>query len=235
MKGKIVHFISRKAMNVIAGDATVDQLYNLSLVKYPADLYDLTKEDLLKLEGWKERSSTARELAEHFRSIDDLMAASREDLLAVADVGDVIADSILAFFADPVNRNQVERLKAAGLQFEMKETDGPVSDKLKGMNIVITGTFSISRDDMKNLITANGGKNSSSVSSKTTYLLAGEKPGPEKVKKANDLGLKIIGEDEFMSMIGGNKSMENNLFENNLIEDKIKEGQAGLFPDNPDE
>lgn len=265
MKGKIVHFISRKAMNVIAGDATVDQLYNLSLVKYPADLYDLTKEDLLKLEGWKERSaqrllnsleaskkvtfdhvlfalgiryvgeSTARELAEHFRSIDDLMAASREDLLAVADVGDVIADSILAFFADPVNRNQVERLKAAGLQFEMKETDGPVSDKLKGMNIVITGTFSISRDDMKNLITANGGKNSSSVSSKTTYLLAGEKPGPEKVKKANDLGIKIIGEDEFMSMIGGNKSMENNLFENNLIEDKIKEGQAGLFPDNPDE
>ena len=163
------------------------------------------------------------------------MAASREDLLAVADVGDVIADSILAFFADPVNRNQVERLKAAGLQFEMKETDGPVSDKLKGMNIVITGTFSISRDDMKNLITANGGKNCSSVSSKTTYLLAGEKPGPEKVKKANDLGIKIIGEDEFMSMIGGNKSMENNLFENNLIEDKIKEGQAGLFPDNPDE
>lgn len=252
LKGKIVHFISRKAMNVIAGDATADQLYSLSLAKYPADLYDLSKEDLLKLDGWKERSaqrflssleaskkvtfdhvlfalgiryvgeSTARELAEHFRSIDALMEASREDLLAVPDVGEVIADSILAFFADPVNREQVARLKASGLQFEMKETGGPVSELLKGMNIVISGTFSISRDEMKKLITANGGKNSSSISSRTTCLLAGEKPGPEKIKKADELGVRIIGEDEFMTMVGQSRSLS-------------RQGEAGLFPPDPEE
>ena len=231
IKGKLVHFISRKAMNVIAGDATIEQLYDLGLVSSPADFYDLTKEDLLRLDGWKDRSaerflkslaasrkvtfdhvlfalgiryvgeSTARELAVHFKDIDALMAAGKEELLQAEDIGDVIADSILDFFSSPANRELTERLRRAGLQFSMRTEEKPSSDRLKGMSIVISGVFSISRDEIKRLITGNGGKNSSSVSGKTAFLLAGEKPGPEKMQKAADLGIKIIHEKEFMDMI----------------------------------
>ena len=231
IKGKILHFISRKAMNVLAGDATVDQLYDLGLAKSPADLYDLKKEDLLRLEGWKDRSaerflrslaasrevtfdhvlfalgiryvgeSTARELAMHFKNIDALMTASRDALMQVEDIGDVIADSILDFFSSAANLSQVERLRKAGLQFSMQAEEKSASDILNGKSIVISGVFSISRDEIKKLITANGGKNSSSISGKTAFLLAGEKPGPEKMQKAADLGIRIVGENEFMEMI----------------------------------
>lgn len=238
IKGKLVHFIGRKAMNVIAGDATIDQLYSLSLVKTPADFYSLTKEDLLKLEGWKDRSaqrflksldesrkvtfdhvlfalgiryvgeSTAKELAAHFRNIDAIAAASREDLLQVEDVGEVIADSVAEYFSSPAHLEMISRLKAAGLQFEMGEASAPASEKLKGMTIVISGNFSIPRDQMKQLISANGGKNSTSVSSRTTFLLAGEKPGPEKIRKAEASGVPVRSEAEFMEMISGPSSKE---------------------------
>ena len=231
IKGKLVHFISRKAMNVIAGDATIDQLYSLGLVKTPADLYSLGKEDLLRLEGWKERSaerflnslgesrkvpfdhvlyalgiryvgeSTAKSLAVYFKNIDALASASREELLQVEDIGEVIADSVVAYFKDPKHMEMIGKLREAGLQFEMQAQEGPVSDILKGKTIVISGNFSISRDRMKKLIASHGGKNSTSISGKTSFLLAGEKPGPEKMKKAQSEGIPVISEEEFMRMV----------------------------------
>jgi DNA ligase (NAD+) len=233
IKGKLVHFLSRKAMNVIAGDATIDQLYKKGLVWNPADFYELEKEHLLGLDGWKERSAerflksleeskktpfekvlfalgirhvgetTAKSMARHFKSIDAMAAATREELLAVDDIGEVIANSVLAFFADGVNSDTIERLKTAGLQFQMEKEAEQLSDTLKGKTIVISGNFSISRDEMKALIAAHGGKNSGSVSGKTAFLLAGEKAGPEKLKKAESLGVRIITEKEFMEEVLG--------------------------------
>ena len=232
IKGKLVHFLSRKAMNILAGDATVDQLYNKGYVWNVADFYELEKEHLLTLDGWKDRSAerflksikeslktpfekvlyaigirhvgetTAKTLAAHFRSIDNLALATREDLLLADDIGEVIADSILSYFADETNRDTIDRLKAAGLRFESEGAAEQQSEILKGMTIVISGNFSISRDDMKALITANGGKSSGSISGKTTYLLAGEKAGPEKLKKAESLGVKVISEEDFRAILG---------------------------------
>lgn len=231
IKGRLVHFLSRKAMNVIAGDATIEQLFNLALVWNVADFYELTKEHLLKLEGWKERSAdrflksleeskkvpfervlyalgiryvgeaTAKSVARHYGNIDAIMTASVEELLNVDDVGQVIAESIYEFFADEANKEIVARLKAVGLQFETAEAPKQVSASLEGKTIVISGNFSISRDEMKALIASHGGKNSGSISGKTSFLLAGEKPGPEKIKKAESLGISIISEEEFNAML----------------------------------
>ncbi len=231
IKGKLLHFIGRKAMNVIAGDATIDQLYSLNLVKDPADLYSLTKDDLLRLEGWKERSaqrflesleaskkapfdhvlfalgiryvgeSTARELAASFKDIDSIAAATREELLQVEDIGEVIADSITEYFKDERHLEMISRLKAAGLRFEAEQEAGPVSGILKGKTVVISGNFSISREEMKQLIKSHGGKNSGSLSGRTSFLLAGEKPGPEKMKKAGASGIPVISEGQFMEML----------------------------------
>ncbi len=229
-KGRLVHFLGRKAMNVIAGDATVEQLYNLGLVRTPADFYDLRRTDLLQLDGWQSRSAqrfldslkqsrnvgfdrvlfaigiryvgetTAKEIAEHFGDIDAVMNADEEQLLAVPDVGDVIAKSVYGYFRDEAHRREIERLRAAGLRFSMEEKKAS-SDVLAGKTIVISGNFSISRDEMKGLIEANGGKNSGSISGRTSFLLAGSKAGPEKLKKAEELGIKVISEEEFMKMI----------------------------------
>ncbi len=230
IKGKLEHFLGRKAMNVLAGEATVEQMFNLGLVKNPADFYSLTKWQLLSLDGWKDRSAerfleslaaskevpfervlfalgirhvgetTAKELARHFGNIDSIAEASVEKLLEVKDIGEVIAKSVVQWFQKPDHVELVERLKAAGLRFSTEET-GTSSEALAGLTIVISGNFSVSRDEMKRLIEANGGKNSSSVSGKTSFLLAGSKPGPEKIRKAGELGVRIIGEEEFMGMI----------------------------------
>lgn len=230
IKGKLVHFLSRKAMNVLAGEATIDQLYKLGLVHMPADFYSLTKGQLLMLDGWKERSAqrfldslkasrqvtfdhvlfalgirfvgemTAKELAIHFGNIDALAVASKEMLLEVQDIGETIAGSVYEYFRDSRHLRHIERLKAAGLQFSM-EAKKTSSNALEGKTIVISGNFSVSRDDMKRLIEDNGGKNSSAVSGKTSYLLAGSKPGPEKMKKAAELGIKVISEEELMDML----------------------------------
>lgn len=238
IQAKLIHFLSRKAMNVIAGDATVEQLYNKALVWNIADFYELTKDHLLTLEGWKEKSAerflsslqesrkvpfervlyalgiryvgetTAKSVAKHFGNIDAIAAASMDDLLNVDDVGQVIAESISAYFADEVNKEIIARLKAAGLKFEIDAPAQKLSESLEGKTIVISGNFSISRDEMKALIAAHGGKNSGSISGKTAYLLAGEKPGPEKIKKAESLGIGIIDENEFRRLIGEDGQQE---------------------------
>ena len=232
IQAKLVHFLSRKAMNIIAGDATVEQLYNRALVWNIADFYELTKEHLLTLDGWKERSAerflksieesktvpfervlyalgiryvgetTAKSIARHFVNIDKIANATLETLLEVDDVGDVIAESIVEYFQDETNIEIINRLKTAGLRFEAEEAKKAISETLKGKTIVISGNFSISRDEMKALIAAHGGKNSGSISGKTAYLLAGEKPGPEKIKKAEALGVEIIDETYFRNLIG---------------------------------
>ena len=231
IQAKLVHFLSRKAMNVIAGDATVEQLYNKALVWNIADFYELTKEHLLTLDGWKEKSAerflnslqesvkvpfervlfalgiryvgetTAKSVAKHFGNIDAIAAASIEDLLKVEDVGQVIAESIYAYFKEEVNLEIIARLKVAGLKFEMDAPAQKLSAALEGKTIVISGNFSISRDEMKALIVAHGGKNSGSISGKTFCLLSGEKSGPEKLKKAESLGIKIMTEQEFRELI----------------------------------
>lgn len=239
IKGRLLHFLSRKAMNVIAGDATVDQLYNLGLVRTPADFYDLKKSDLLHLEGWKERSaqrfldslknslkvsfdhvlfalgiryvgeSTAKEIAQHFGNIDNIEKADVAQLLEVQDVGEVIAESVYNFFQDERHRLEIQRLKADGLKMSMEAPAQNLSAALTGKTIVISGNFSISRDEMKELIALHGGKNSSSLSGKTSYLLAGSKPGPEKMKKAEQLGIPVINEEEFRSMLPDGALPEN--------------------------
>ena len=231
IKGRLVHFLSRKAMNVIAGDATIEQLYNKALVWNIADFYELTQEHLLTLDGWKEKSAErflasledskkvsfdrvlyalgiryvgetkAKVVATHFANIDAVAKASLQDLMNVDEVGDVVAESIYEYFQNADNLETISRLKAAGLKFEMDSLPEKLSETLAGKTIVISGNFSISRDSMKALITAHGGKNSGSISGKTSYLLAGEKPGPEKIKKAETLGIQIIDEETFNSII----------------------------------
>ena len=233
IKGTLVNFLSRKAMNVFAGDANIEQLYNKGYVRTVADLYDLDENQLLHLDGWKHRMAqrfleslresvattpfdrvlyglgirfvgeqTAKTLARHFRTMDALSAASREELLEVEDVGEVIADSILEWFSDPVHQETVSRLRQAGLKMEIEEGQAQAGTALAGMSVVVSGTFSISRDEMKTLIERSGGKISSSVSAKTGILLAGEKPGPEKIKKAQELGVRILSEEELRQLAG---------------------------------
>jgi len=236
IKGLLVHFLGRKAMNVIAGDATIEQMYNRGLVRRTADFYRLTADQLVSLDGWKERAAsrfldslqesrkvpfervlfalgirhvgetTAKEVARHFGNIDAVAAASLEELAAVPDVGGVIAQSIHDWFRDPRNQENLEALKAAGLRFSTEAPAETVSGVLSGKSIVVSGNFSRSRDEMKALVERHGGKNTSSVSAKTSYLLAGEKPGPEKMKKAADLGIPVLSEPEFLEMIGETSS-----------------------------
>ena len=232
VKGRIEHFVTRKAMNILCGEATVDQLFAEGLVQAPSGLYGLEAARLVRLEGWKERAAerfldsvrasravpfervlyavgirfvgetTARELARHFGDMDTLAAAGREELLAVPEVGEVIADSVLAFFADPDNRREIEALRAAGLRFSLAENaQAPASEALSGKVIVISGNFSISREAMKELIERHGGRNSASLSGKTDYLLAGAKPGPEKLRKAAQLGVPVIDEAALRALL----------------------------------
>jgi DNA ligase (NAD+) len=146
--------------------------------------------------------TTAKSIARYFGNIDKIANATLETLLEVDDVGDVIAESIVEYFQDETNIEIINRLKTAGLRFEAEEAKKAISETLKGKTIVISGNFSISRDEMKALIAAHGGKNSGSISGKTAYLLAGEKPGPEKIKKAESLGVEIIDETYFRNLIG---------------------------------
>ena len=230
IKGELLHFSGRKAMDILAGEATIDQMYNLGLVRTPADFYDLSIHQLSGLEGWREKSAlrfrssldksrevpfervlfalgiryvgetTAKTVARYFGDIDTLAAATEEQLKEVPDVGDVCARSIYDYFRDERHLIEIQRLKAHGLRFGA-EAAGASSDALAGKTIVISGTFSISRDEMKALIEAHGGKNSGSISGKTSFLLAGEKPGPEKIRKCEELSVPVIDEAAFFAMI----------------------------------
>lgn len=192
----------------------------------------MTREHLLTLDGWKEKSAerflkslkesrnvpfervvyalgirhvgetTAKSLARYFKNIDALSQADTETLLGVDDIGDIIAESVYSYFRNPDNLEVIARLRNAGLRFELGEQKENLSASLQGTTIVISGNFSISRESMKELIALHGGKNSGSISGKTSFLLAGEKAGPEKLKKAESLGVKVISEAEFMEMIG---------------------------------
>lgn len=250
IKGRLLHFLSRKAMNIICGEATVDLLYERGYVRRPSDFYSLRMEQLMTLDGWKERASrrfldsiraskkvsfervlyalgiryvgesTAALLAESFGSIDALAAASHEDLLKVEDIGDAIAKSLYEYLHNDLELSEIEKLKAAGLKFSM--TSYPLqaqSDALNGLSIAVSGTFSVSRDEIKALIKSNGGKAASGISSKTAFLLAGEKPGPEKVSKAKELRVRIIDESEFMKRIGRiSESDSDEEFQSNLFD-----------------
>ena len=233
IKGKIEHFVTRKAMNINMGPETVEDLYEAGLIKNAADLYELKINDLLHLERWAEKSArnlleslrqskqvpfervlyalgiryagetVAKRLAQAFHSMDKLEKASWEELIAVDEIGERIARSVMDYFADERNRELVERLKNYGLQMEISEEAlANRSERLKGLTIVISGTFSQhSREEYKSLIEKHGGKNSGSVSGKTDYILAGENMGPAKLEKAAKLGVKIIHEDEFLKLI----------------------------------
>lgn len=233
IKGRIEHFVTRKAMNINIGPETVEDLFNVGLVKNIADLYDLRITDLLTLERWAEKSArnlmnslreskavpfervlyalgiryvgetVAKRLASSFHSIDCLMEASFEQLVDVDEIGDRIAQSVVAYFSDAENRQIVERLRAQGLQMEVsEEVLANRSERLKGLTFVISGTFTQhSRDEYKAMIEQHGGKNTGSVSGKTSYILAGENMGPAKLEKAAKLGVRIIREDEFLKMI----------------------------------
>lgn len=233
IKGRIEHFVTRKAMNINIGPETVEDLFNVGLVKNIADLYDLRITDLLTLERWAEKSArnlmnslreskavpfervlyalgiryvgetVAKRLASSFHSIDRLMEASFEQLVDVDEIGDRIAQSVVAYFSDAENRQIVERLRAQGLQMEVsEEVLANRSERLKGLTFVISGTFTQhSRDEYKAMIEQHGGKNTGSVSGKTSYILAGENMGPAKLEKAAKLSVRIIREDEFLKMI----------------------------------
>lgn len=215
------------------GGETILQLYAAGLIRNIADLYDLKKDQLLSLERMADKSAqnlidgieaskqvpfervlyaigirhvgetTARKIAKKTGSLDLLMNSSKEQLLAIDEVGEIIADSIAAFFSNAENRSIVARLKRAGLKFELsEEQQRNTTDKLKGLTFVISGVFNkFSRDQLKEMIELNGGKNSGSISGKTSFLLAGDNMGPEKLKKAQSLGVKIISEDEFLAMV----------------------------------
>lgn len=230
-------------MDILAGEATVEQLYNLGYVKTPADLYDLTLPRLLTLEGWKEKSAanfkasleaskevpfdrvlfalgirfvgenTAKELARHFGSIDALASADKERLLEVPDVGDVIAGSLVDWFKDSRHISEIERLRAHGLKFALEEQKKALSSALEGKTIVVSGVFSISRDELKALIERHGGKNAGSISSKTAFLLAGDKPGPEKLKQCESLGITVLSEDSFMALLPTEEKAKQEIYE----------------------
>ena len=231
--GRIVHFISRKAMNIEGlGDETVQLLYDNGLVHDISDLYTLKRADLVRLPRLGEKSAdnilrnieaskqvpfarvlfaigirfigetTAKILARQFKNIDALIHADPEQLIEAEEVGEKIARSIIEYFADAGNMRIVERLRSYGLQFQNQVQEG-ATDRLAGLNFVISGTFvHHSRDQLKELIERHGGRNLSGVSSNVNYLLAGQNIGPAKLAKASKLGVKMINEEEFMQMLG---------------------------------
>ena len=233
IKGKIEHFISRKAMDIDGlGPETIDALYKEGLIKNYADLYDLTYSQFEGLERMADKSAknamasieaslarpfesvlfalgirhvgetVAKKLARHFTNIDNLAAASFDELVAVNEIGEKIAISIQEFFLNEENREIINRLKSVGIHFEIEDA-GDVADTLNGLTFVISGVFEkVSRNELKDLIEKNGGKNTGSISAKTSYLVAGENMGPAKLAKAEKLGVKIISEDDFLTMIG---------------------------------
>lgn len=231
IKGRIEHFISRKAMNIDSlGPETIDDYFRHKLIRNVADLYQI---DVRQINGNGSRQKSAQKIvnsisesrnvpfervvfalgirfvgdvsakviARHFRNIDALMSATPEELTEIDGIGDVIANSVTAYFANPANREIVERLRSYGLSMSVSdEQQMQSSDKLSGMNVVISGVFRHhSRDDYKRMIELHGGKNVSSISSKTSFILAGENMGPSKLQKAKTLGVSIMSEDEFLA------------------------------------
>ncbi len=230
--GKIEHFVARKAMNIEGlGAETIELFYKQGLLQDIADIYSLKQEDIARQERLGDKSAqnilagiekskqvpfarvlfalgiryvgetTAKKIVRIFPTIELLRQATKEKLITVEDVGEQVAESILAYFANEKNNTLLIRLRDAGLTFETTHTKN-LSEKLKGLSIVISGTFAQhSRDELKRIIEENGGKNVSSVSAKTSFILAGENMGPQKLEKAQKLGVQIINEEDFLKMI----------------------------------
>lgn len=234
IKGRIEHFISRRAMNIDGlGPETVDLFYQVGLIKDVSDLYLLRAEEIMGLERMGKKSAeniirsieaskhipfervlfalgirfvgetVAKKLARSFPDIESLRSADMATLINIDEIGGKIAQSIVDYFSNPSNQALIERLQAAGLQFKRsKEELNGLTDVLKGQSIVISGVFAHhSRDEYKQLIERNGGKNVGSISSKTSFILAGENMGPAKLEKAQKLGIRIVSEDDFLQMI----------------------------------
>jgi len=246
IKGRIEHFISRKAMNIDSlGEGKVEMLFDSGLVNKLSDIFQLKYDDLLGLEktfisedgslsktmSLREKSvenilsgieksksipfpkvlyalgiryvgeTTAKKLARHFKSIDKLQKASFEELIEVDEIGDKIAESVLAYFATEGTNEELDRLKSAGLIFEHGEEEQDASNVLEGKSFVVSGVFSQPRSEIKALIEKNGGRNVGSISLKTDFVLAGENMGPAKLKKAESLGIPVISEEEFVQML----------------------------------
>ncbi|MFA5713010.1 MAG: NAD-dependent DNA ligase LigA [Bacteroidales bacterium] len=231
VKGAFLHFCSRKAMNILAGEATIDQLYSLGYIRKLSDLYSLDEALLSNMEGWKKRSierflkslnsslttpfervlyalgirfvgeSTAKGLALYFGSIDSLIAASKEELLLVEDVGEKVANSIVEYMGEERNREVIEKLKEAGLNFSVAKR-AILSTILKDKTVVVSGAFSLPRDEIKALIALHSGRVGTSISKGTSLLVAGERVGPSKLAKANSLEIEVIDEREFFDLIG---------------------------------
>ena len=234
IKGRIEHFIARKAMNIDSlGPETVNEYYQRRLIHNVADLYTI---DVQQINGDGSRTKSAQRivngiqkskevpfervvfalgirfvgetsaklLARHFKNIDALMNASLEELQEVEGIGEIMAKSIITYFHNPDNLTIINRLRDYGLQMALSESQTTMmSDRLAGQSIVISGVFTHhSRDEYKLLIEQHGGKNVGSISAKTSFILAGENMGPSKLEKANKLGIRIVGEDEFLEMIG---------------------------------
>jgi len=234
IKGKIQHFVSRKAMNIEGlGVETINLLYDEGLLHDVADIYTLQVDDLSGLERLGEKSAqnilqsiekskdipfdrvifalgirfvgetVAKKLVQVLHDIEQLKTATYETLIEIDEIGERIAQSVVQYFAEDKNIMLINRLKDYGLQMAVAEEDlKPQSDTLKDKSIVISGTFQHhSRDEYKQMIIQHGGKNVSSISSKTSFVLAGEKMGPEKLKKAESLGIPILNEGEFLEML----------------------------------
>lgn len=236
VKGKLEHYIHRKAMNIDGlGAETIDLLYQKGLVRTPDQLYDLKYEDLIQLERFADKSvrnlidgisksklvpyknvlfglgirhvgaTIAEKLVDAYPSIDLLMAAREEELVAVPEIGGRIARSLKEYFENTDHLRVIEGLRKAGVQLERTEADAPkagLSNKLEGLIFVVSGVFSrYDREELKSLVVQHGGKIASGVSGKTSYLIAGENMGPSKLEKAQTLGVKIIDENTFAEMI----------------------------------
>ncbi len=264
IKGRIEHFIARRAMNIDSlGPETVDEYYRRGLVHNIADLYNIKVQDI-NGSGNRERSArkivdgiassksvpfervvfalgirfvgetSARLLARHFKTMDALQSATMQQLMEVDGVGEVIAKSVIAYFANPVNQEIVARLRAYGLQMQLTEEQvSGATDLLAGKSIVISGVFvKHSRDEYKALIEQNGGKNVGSISGKTSFILAGDNMGPSKLQKAEKLGIPLVSEDMFLQMIGGDEAAQSEKPEN---DEPVKpqnvgsDGQLSLF------
>lgn len=233
IKGRIEHFISRRAMNIDSiGPETVDDFYRQGLVRNVADLYTIDVQQI-NGDGSRQKSAmkiikgieaskqvpfervvfalgirfvgetSAKLLARHFKDVDSLMGAKLGDLTEIDGIGEVMAKSIMTYFANPQNRDIVERLRGYGLQMALgKDQTAVASDKLAGKSIVISGVFQHhSRDEYKQLIEQHGGKNVGSISGKTSFILAGDNMGPSKLQKAEKLGIPLVSEDDFLKII----------------------------------
>ena len=232
IKGRIEHFVARKAMNIIGlGPELIEDYYRQGLIHNVADLYDI---DVQQINGDGSRTksaqnivnaiekskevpfervvfalgirfvgeTSARLLARHFKTMDALMNAGMDELQEVEGIGEVMATSIIGYFQNEQNRQIVERLRGYGLQFALSTLDSPLSSKLEGQSIVISGVFQHhSRDEYKLLIEQHGGKNVGSISNKTSFILAGENMGPSKLEKAKKLGIRIVDEQEFLQLL----------------------------------